>query len=299
MSQSPEAQPPSPPQPESDHQKSVQSLPNPNTAQDEFDPSKAPLVSHLSELRKRLMLSVGVLLLSFFVCFYFAQPIYNFLAAPLTNVWGDDSDRRMIFTALHEQFFTQIKVAFFAALCISFPLISAQIWMFIAPGLYKNEKKVFLPFLLATPFLFALGAAFVYYFVMPVAIQFFIGFEQLDTGTGPKIQLEAKVSEYLSLVMQLIFAFGICFELPVLLTLLAKVGITSQAGLRAKRRYAIVIAFVTAAILTPPDPLSQLGLAIPIILLYELSIITAGMVAKPKDDPEQDSNQDANDDSQA
>ena len=266
-----------------------ESTPSETEAPQGLDDSKAPLVSHLAELRKRLLLSVGMLLLSFLVCFYFAQPIYNFLAAPLTDNWLEDSGRRMIFTALHEQFFTQIKVAFFAALCLSFPLISAQIWMFVAPGLYRNEKKAFLPFLLATPILFTIGAAFVYYVVMPVAIQFFMGFEQMGNSGGPKIELEAKVSEYLSLVMQLIFAFGICFELPILLTLLAKVGITSKEGLKAKRRYAIVIAFIAAAILTPPDPLSQLGLALPIILLYELSIITAGMVA-PKDqlEPEED-----------
>lgn len=256
----------------------------PEVEDEDLDESKAPLVSHLAELRKRLIISVGFLLICFFIAFYFSQPIYNFLAAPLTNVWGDGSGRKMIFTALHEQFFTQVKVAFFAALCISFPLISAQLWMFIAPGLYKNEKRAFMPFLVATPFLFALGASFVYYVVLPVAIKFFMGFEQVSTNGGPQIQLEAKVSEYLSLVMQLIFAFGLCFELPIVLTLLSKVGITSSAGLKAKRRYAIVIAFFVAAILTPPDPLSQIGLAIPIIILYEIGIITSRMVEKKREE---------------
>ena len=253
------------------------------------DDNKMPLLSHLVELRRRLLISVGALVIAFFICFYFAQPIYNFLAQPLANIWQADEGRRMIATALHEQFFTQIKVAFFAALCFAFPLISAQIWMFVAPGLYKNEKQAFLPFLIATPFLFALGAAFVYYGVMPVAIKFFIGFELMGGqagDAGPAIELEAKVSEYLSLVMQLIFAFGLCFELPILLTLLAKAGIVGPDGLKKKRRYAIVFAFIVAAILTPPDPLSQLGLAIPIIILYEISILTAGMVSKKAKDEE-------------
>ncbi len=238
----------------------------------EIENSKAPLMDHLKELRRRLMISVGALLLGFFLAFAVAEHIYNFLAYPLVSSWGENLEgRRMIFTAPHEWFFTQMKVALFTSFCFTFPLIAGQMWMFVAPGLYRHEKKAFLPFLLATPFLFTLGAAFVYYLVMPVALSFFLGFEQ-TAAEGLRVEMEAKVSEYLSFAMTLIFAFGLCFELPVLLTLLVKVGMTSVKSLREKRRYAILIAFIAAAILTPPDPLSQIGLAIPIILLYEISI---------------------------
>lgn len=250
--------------------------------QDEMEATKAPLMDHLKELRQRLMISVGALLVGFFIAFAFAEPIYNFLADPLRSAWGDDFEgRRMIFTAPHEWFFTQMKVAFFTSFCFTFPLMAAQMWMFVAPGLYRNEKQAFLPFLVATPFLFALGAAFVYYLVMPVALSFFLGFEQ-TAADGMRVEMEAKVSEYLSFIMALIFAFGICFELPVLLTLLVRVGMTTADGLRAKRRYAILIAFVVAAILTPPDPLSQIGLAVPIVLLYEISILCAVLIERQR-----------------
>ena len=249
---------------------------------DEMEASKAPLMDHLKELRKRLLISVGALVIGFFIAFAFAEQIYTFLAGPLVQAWGEDlAGRRMIFTAPQEWFFTQMKVAFFASFCFTFPLIASQMWAFIAPGLYRHERQAFLPFLLATPFLFILGSAFVYYLVMPVALTFFLGFEQ-SAMEGVRVEMEAKVSEYLSFAMTLIFAFGLCFELPVLLTLLVKVGITSSKSLKEKRRYAILIAFVAAAILTPPDPLSQIGLAVPIILLYEISIWCATLIEASK-----------------
>jgi sec-independent protein translocase protein TatC len=220
--------------------------------------------------------------ITFFVCFYFANPIFDFLVRPLAELWEGEEERRLIYTALHEKFFTNVKVAFFAAAFVSFPIVSSQVWMFVAPGLYRDEKKAFLPFLIATPFLFLLGASMVYYIVMPVAWQFFASFQSFGAEGSLPIELLPKVGEYLSLVMRLIFAFGISFELPVVITLLARVGLATADGLKRKRRYAIVLAFVAAAILTPPDPLSQIGLALPIILLYEISILSAKLVEKKR-----------------
>lgn len=238
---------------------------------DEVEASRMPLLDHLIELRDRLMWSIGTIFIAFAGCYFLAPHIYNLLMDPLIQATGTEG-RRMIFTAPQEAFFTYIRLSFWAAMLISFPVIATQIWMFVAPGLYKNEKKAFLPFLIATPVLFAIGGAFVYYFIMPLALKFFIGFEAPGGEGSIPIQLETKVSEYLSLVMTLIFAFGIAFELPVLLTLLGKVGIASSAGLASKRKYAIVGIFIFAAVVTPPDVISQVGLAIPLILLYEISI---------------------------
>jgi sec-independent protein translocase protein TatC len=256
-----------------------------STTEEKDDPihdKPMPLLDHLVELRRRLMWSIAAFFICFVVCYHFSAQIYGFLAQPLVDILEKQSGtpRRLIFTQLYEVFFTYLRVAFFGAAFLSFPVIASQVWLFVAPGLYRSEKRAFFPFLAATPVLFVLGAALAYYFVFPFAWRFFISFES-PTGSSVPIQLEAKVSEYLDLVMKLIFAFGITFELPVLLTLLAKVGIVSSAGLRKFRRYAYVGMFVIAAILAPPDVITQTGLAIPLIALYEISIIAARMV-EPK-----------------
>jgi sec-independent protein translocase protein TatC len=218
-----------------------------------------------------------------FVIFYlFADNIYNFLVQPYANAVEGEEGRRLIFTALHETFFTYIRVALFAALFISLPFLLIQLWIFVAPGLYKNEKNVVVPYLLATPILFILGSALVYYLIMPLAIKFFLSFESIGGNGALPIQLEAKVNEYLSLIMRLILAFGLCFQLPVALTLMARVGLVSSEGLKKNRKYVIVGIFAIAAILTPPDPISQIGLGIPILLLYELSIIAVSFIEKRK-----------------
>ena len=237
--------------------------------------------SHLVELRSRLLNSLIFIFIIFIISYIFAEQIYNFLVDPYANAVKDSQgSRRLIFTALHETFITYIKVAFFAAIFLGSPILLIQIYKFIAPGLYKNEKKAILPYLISTPILFLLGGLLVYYLVMPLAIKFFLSFETIGTKTTLPIQLEAKVNEYLSLIMRLIFAFGISFQLPILLNLLARVGVVNSQYLRTRRRYVIVIIFALAAILTPPDPITQVGLAIPLLLLYELSILTVKFTEK-------------------
>jgi sec-independent protein translocase protein TatC len=238
----------------------------------ELESSKAPLLEHLVELRNRLVYSMIAFFICFVGCYFVATPIYTFLTQPLADAMATRPDAKMIFTAVYEAFFTNVKVGMFGALCLAFPFMAFQLWMFIAPGLYRHERAAFVPFLLATPIMFVVGGAFVYYFVLPTAIQFFLGFETPGgNGTLP-IELQARVGEYLSFVMTLIFAFGFCFELPVLLVLLGRVGIVSSQGLASARRYAIVGVVAIAAIVTPPDVFSQVALSVPMVALYEVSI---------------------------
>ena len=247
-----------------------------------IEASRAPLLDHLIELRTRLIKSMIGFVLAFCVTFYFAEDIYRFLTQPLADALAGEPGRRLIFTALQETFFTYIKVALFGALCLAFPIIAGQLWMFVAPGLYKDERMAFLPFLAATPVLFLLGASLVFYFIMPVATEFFLSFEAPGGDGALPIQLEAKVNEYLSLVMTLIFAFGLAFQLPVALMLMGRAGLVSSTTLAKQRKYAIVGAFAAAAILTPPDPISQIGLGVPIILLYEISIIGVRLIERKR-----------------
>jgi sec-independent protein translocase protein TatC len=249
--------------------------------QDDIDQSKAPLIEHLIELRRRLIYCIATLMVFFFFCYAFAQDIYNFLLVPYRLAVGGETRIEMIYTAPQEFFFTQLRVAFFGAVVLSFPILAAQLYMFVAPGLYRKERRALLPFLIATPILFLLGGALVFFVVMPLAMRFFLSMQQAGNAQV-HIQLTAKVSEYLHLITSLIMGFGLCFQLPVLLTLLARVGMVSSTWLRQQWRYAVVLIFAVAAVLTPPDILSQVGLAIPTLLLYELSIFSVRMVERQK-----------------
>ncbi len=241
-------------------------------------------ISHITELRKRLIYSFIFLIIFFIGCYIFAEYIYGFLVEPFAEaVKNDGTDRRLIFTALQETFLTYLKVSFFTAFFITCPFILIQIWKFIAPGLYKHEKNAILPYLILTPILFFLGGVLVYYLIMPLAIKFFLSFESSGLSTNLPIQLEAKVNEYLSLVMKLIFAFGISFQLPIVLSLLAKIGVVDSNFLKSRRKYVVVIIFAFAALLTPPDPITQIGLAVPLLILYELSIFSVKFIEKKID----------------
>lgn len=244
-----------------------------------------PIIGHIVELRKRLIWIIAAMAVGTAVCFVFVEDIYSFLVQPLATAMDGQSTQRLIYTGLTEAFFTYIKVAFFAGIFLTFPILLLQIWLFIAPGLYKAEKRAFLPFLIATPVLFFAGGAIVYYVVMPMAWPFFLSFQTGAEETTLPIQLEARVSEYLDLIMTLIFAFGLCFQLPVLLTLMGKAGLVSADWLASKRKYALIITFIIAAFLTPPDVISQITLAVPILGLYELSILLIRYAAKKSANP--------------
>ncbi len=241
------------------------------------------IVEHLRELKSRLIVSLVALLIAFGICYGFADRLFALLAEPLVSAMGDAEGRRLIFTGLPEAFFAKVQLAFYAGVLLSFPVIATQFYLFLAPGLYKKEKRVLAPYLIAAPLLFAAGASLAYFYIFPMAWKFFLGFEHgAVDGLGLPVVLEARVSEYLSLVIQIVFAFGVAFQLPILLTLLVRMEMMSTESLKKGRRYAVVILLTAAAALTPPDVISQIGLFVPLYLLYECSILAGAMIEKNK-----------------
>jgi len=256
--------------------------------EEDIEATKAPLIEHLIELRRRLIWSIVGFFIAFVGCFFVAKHLFNLLVIPFkwSVEWAklDIHKVELIYTAPQEFFFTQVKLAMFGGMVIAFPLIATQIYKFIAPGLYRNERAAFLPFLIASPVLFLMGAALVYFFFTPMVMWFFLSMQQAGTDGQVQISLLPKVSEYLSLIMTLIFSFGLVFQLPVVTSLMARVGLLSSQTLREKRKWAIVIAFVVAAVLTPPDPISQISLALPTIVLYEISIWSARLIERKREE---------------
>lgn len=250
--------------------------PKPDLEEDELAGSEAPLLDHLIELRKRLITTLIVLGVLLVVCFLFAGTIFDVLLQPYRSIVDNPADLELIYTAPQEFFFTQLNLAFFGALFLGFPVIATQIYMFVAPGLYKRERRAFIPYLIATPVFFVLGAAMVYFVVLPMAMRFFLGMETEN------VSMLVQVSEYLGLAMTLIIAFGVAFQLPVILTLLARIELINSDQLHKGRRYAIVGILAFAAFITPPDPISQIGLAIPVYLLYELAILSVKWVERTR-----------------
>ncbi|HWU64114.1 MAG TPA: twin-arginine translocase subunit TatC [Ensifer sp.] len=251
---------------------------------DDIDDKPQPLIEHLVELRARLIKSLAAFFVAFLICFFFARDLFNLLVIPYkwAVIWAhmDVKKAEFIYTAPQEFFFTQLKVAMFGAMVLAFPVIASQLYRFVAPGLYKNERAAFLPFLIASPVLFLLGAALVYFFFTPMVMWFFLRMEVSGSESQVAVQLMPKVSEYLSLIMTLVFSFGLVFQLPVVTSLLIRADILRTQTLVEKRKYAIVLAFVVAAVLTPPDPMSQIGLALPTILLYEIAIYAGRLIEK-------------------
>lgn len=252
----------------------------------DIENSAAPLVEHLVELRQRLIKALIAVAIVFVIAFIFADQIFQILVIPYERAAGENQNLKLIFTAPQEYFFAQLRIALFTALFVAFPVIASQVYKFVAPGLYKNERSAFLPFLVATPILFLLGASLVFFVVMPLAMTFFLSMQLTGPDVRTSIELLPKVSEYLGLIMTLIFAFGLVFQMPVVISLLARAGFVTEQGLKDKRKYAVVLTFVAAAVLTPPDPVSQIGLAVPTLLLYELSIYATRLIERKRAEQE-------------